>query len=677
MQKWRAIDNRPTADWAPAEGPTVTEPVVKRRRVRKRKRRPPPAEDELRIDGPPEPNLGGVETRPRPHRLEDWPPEDLMSEEPFRPLRGYKRRRLYPKYDESPPPPPPDPVPIAVDEDREVRKPPPVERIRDPYTALREDNRKVHFPRRKLKEPKEGAEETTVSTRPPIDLKAILKQAGGISLSELLQRKNLTLNDLLKGEQHALNALASAQSPSPTPKRQKRPLTVTTEATSTTERRIFVPSHPKYYTSVDFKPDVKDLDLKKPEAVDGNDEDNSVETSTKPPLTTRRTLPPTLAKLRNLHAKTSPRPVANDASPPAPALLPDKAIKIDINELFGFGSVVAAATTTKGPLRIPVEIRSTPIDSTSTTSTSTEFVSIEVASEETLLSEEKTRPASAKEEIAEVLADTASRESLMHILGARNMTLDELLEQRERGSSQRHLADIFHNQTKEPEPKSGILINKVVLNPPPPPIEDVVPRSTYEIRPLSFPTKRTNEIVDRLVPLWRQAYTNNPFPFVIPFPREEDTILDDEAHRVEQIENQIAEAVNGALAEHEEGVPRIGNDIDVEEPRLPHGVRSALVASATIVGVSLGVFATIFAVFKWSQRRSKRISYSDSLSSARMRSPILSAPASDHHRRHRRLLGHIVHATIGRSRKPQPPPTCAAAPDPHGYLWENDRKPFQ
>ncbi|XP_064536276.1 ras guanine nucleotide exchange factor P [Drosophila montana] len=43
--------------------------------------------------------------------------------------------------------------------------------------------------------------------RTPVDLKNILKNSGGLSLSEILQQKNLSLDDLLKGKQNALLAL--------------------------------------------------------------------------------------------------------------------------------------------------------------------------------------------------------------------------------------------------------------------------------------------------------------------------------------------------------------------------------------------------------------------------------------------------------------------------------------
>jgi len=55
-----------------------------------------------------------------------------------------------------------------------------------------------------------------VATKTSVDLKNILKNSGGLSLSEILQQKNLSLDDLLKGKQNALLALqTTAVAPSP------------------------------------------------------------------------------------------------------------------------------------------------------------------------------------------------------------------------------------------------------------------------------------------------------------------------------------------------------------------------------------------------------------------------------------------------------------------------------
>lgn len=55
------------------------------------------------------------------------------------------------------------------------------------------------------------------------------------------------------------------------------------------------------------------------------------------------------------------------------------------------------------------------------------------------------------------------------------MTLSELFEHRERGSSQVHLADIFHNASKEPNPPEPFL-SKSLIEP--------ISRETYPLRAL-------------------------------------------------------------------------------------------------------------------------------------------------------------------------------------------------
>lgn len=57
----------------------------------------------------------------------------------------------------------------------------------------------------------------------------------------------------------------------------------------------------------------------------------------------------------------------------------------------------------------------------------------------------------------------------------RNMTLSELVEHRERGSSHVHLADIFHNASKEPNPPEPFL-SKSAIEP--------ISKETYPLRAL-------------------------------------------------------------------------------------------------------------------------------------------------------------------------------------------------
>ncbi|KAJ8719677.1 hypothetical protein PYW08_011852 [Mythimna loreyi] len=82
---------------------------------------------------------------------------------------------------------------------------------------------------------------------------------------------------------------------------------------------------------------------------------------------------------------------------------------------------------------------------------------------------------SAKIEIEEILNDTRTSAKLSKILMERNMTLNELVEHRERGSSHVHLADIFHNASREPNPPEPFL-SKSLLEP--------ISKETYPLRAL-------------------------------------------------------------------------------------------------------------------------------------------------------------------------------------------------
>ncbi|XP_014359123.2 uncharacterized protein LOC106711332 [Papilio machaon] len=81
----------------------------------------------------------------------------------------------------------------------------------------------------------------------------------------------------------------------------------------------------------------------------------------------------------------------------------------------------------------------------------------------------------AKLEIEEILHDSLSSATLSKILRERNMTLSELLEHRERGSSHVHLADIFHNASREPNPPEPFL-SKSLIEP--------ISKETYPLRAL-------------------------------------------------------------------------------------------------------------------------------------------------------------------------------------------------
>ncbi|XP_069360001.1 uncharacterized protein [Maniola hyperantus] len=81
----------------------------------------------------------------------------------------------------------------------------------------------------------------------------------------------------------------------------------------------------------------------------------------------------------------------------------------------------------------------------------------------------------AKYEIEEILNDNHTSAKLSKILKERNMTLKELVEHRKRGSSHVHLADIFHNASREPNPPEPFL-SKSLIEP--------ISKETYPLRAL-------------------------------------------------------------------------------------------------------------------------------------------------------------------------------------------------
>lgn len=402
------------------------------------------------------------------------------------------RRRITPIYNDG-----------DVDVDDEVKV-----KIRDPFTALREEDAK-------LSQKKWKVESTTVV---PLKVKEALKETTEkkVSLSEVLQRENLTLSELLNGDPKALSALL--------------------------ENRI----------NRNFE-SMESVDLRRKETISN-----------------RMSLKP---KLR----------MANDK-----------------NET--------------GPIRMTIDLESTLTEQ---------------------LFPEKLRNVTAKEELMEILKDPIGSERLARILTSRNMTLEELIEQRERGSSNLHLTDIFHSEKREPEPK--ILVFPTVK---------VVQKSrsfdSEQYTVTSFPTYKIE--------------MEKPHPF---FPIVDETSTDFDLQRIEDVENRIVEAATREKL--------LNVELLDENTSLIHtGVKSAILASAIIVGASLSVFLTIFVVFRWTQKQKRqRFNYCDSFT--RIRAPILQMQGGGG----RRSLRTFMTETLGRKKPFYQQNLQQSMSD---VSWESDRK---
>lgn len=661
------------------------------------------------------------------------------------PRKPYHRRRVSPVYVSDIENDNVDVNPVSavlhVDEFPEEKMEEPIkpvrvyEKVRDPFTALLEVDAKARLKKKQQELETKESEMTTVS-----DLKMLLKQSvGSISLSEILQQKNLSLGDLLQGKGQAISALTEKPEDMPEIKEYRNPVedypqvnqwkvideplylnrqkpkypsvsdsveTIDIKNTSdipkskyskpprfssiknfdvvnepTTERRIFVPSHPKYYTSATYKPKLNRTETtitttttekpptarpsitRKPFYENKYLDFRSKYVSMKPKL--KNPLPITSAKLNNVNNKEE-----NETTQ-----IPLKAFTIDLEDIFGFSKISNQTEFTnsisvkadEGPMKMDFDLnslmRKVEIQKITTSTTTTNRVPI------TEYASKKIKPSNAREEISEILRDNKSRNNLTKILRLRNMTVEELVAQRERGSSQLHLADIFHNQTREPEPPVEPLVGHVRLandRKPKTMLDKTVNSSNDQVKVTNFPkykieldkvTKESEASPSELL-IWKSLY---PTPNPKNYSKIEDII--DDVKRIEDIENSISDAVNNEF--------NVELDEDDYENKtffkFPLGVKSAIIASAAIIGISCSVFLTIFIIFKWNQKQRQRLCYTDSFSCSRIKSPILESIP-------KRTIKTIMSETLGRKRKysnvyPQ---------SMSDYMWENDKKtPFQ
>lgn len=439
-------------------------------------------------------------------------------------------------------------------------------KVRDPFTALKEEDEKL----KKIK-----VESTTI----PLKVKEVLKETTEkrVSLSELLQRKNLTLSELLKGDPAVLLAL-----------------TENSQETSNNINRNFESTE---------KTDPPIVDLQK--------------------ITTE----PTKTNLFLVRRKE----IVTNRMSLKPKLRLAKPREPEKNE-----SVVA-----NGPVRVTIDLDS---------------------AEEL---PEKLKNVTAKEELMEILRDPIGSERLARILEMRNMTLEELIQQRERGASNLHLSDIFHSEKREPVPKEKPLIGKIVVFP----TVKVVPLQPPKGRALEFPEQKPAYTVTSFptykIEMEKPDQSHQFFP-VDSFHEnsgESSTYYStdfagiEDIQRIEDVENRIAEAVN----------EKLNVELIEETSSVTHsGVKSAIVASAIIVGASLSVFLTIFVVFKWTQKQKRRLNYCDSFT--RIRAPILEME------RNKRSIRTIMTETLGRKKPYYKQNLQQSMSD--NVSWEGEKKPY-
>ncbi|XP_057661906.1 uncharacterized protein LOC130897190 [Diorhabda carinulata] len=394
----------------------------------------------------------------------------------------------------------------------------------DPWEEINEEDIKPIIRRRKpqrfqsseeINETKIYTDEKVTTKMPLEDLKNMLKQPEvkvtlTEAISELLNgnEKSTTIESVIY---RRLPILKKENVVEETAEDQKR-IKFDDVTEETTERRLFVTNSTK---------------------IEEEDYINELKRSTTPRIIrTRQKLPTTNAKLRSTTKSVIETPI------PEP-------VKINISEVIENIENTTKTYTTQGPMRISIDL-DTIFDTNLESNTSETYVT-------------------AKEELKEVMEDPISRDKLSKILEIRNMTLGELVEQRERGSSQLHLADIFHNNTREPEPEEEPLVGHINFI------------ANRREKSLNIDLTTTSESVETFP--WKQLYPD----------------LFHESNDVDEILKRYDSNDEGFFL------------------NIPAGMKSALFVSLAIIGLSIVVFLAILVVFKMLQKKRKSLKYCRSL----------------------------------------------------------------
>ncbi|XP_055842899.1 uncharacterized protein LOC129909821 isoform X2 [Episyrphus balteatus] len=656
---------------------------------------------------------------------------------------------------------------------------------RRPYSQAKKDQHQQAFASKE-----ESSENRFPKPRSPIDLKEILKNSGGLSLSEILQQKNLSLDDLLKGKQNALLALqTTASSPEKHPDsisskerfgkpvRRIPPLglgpltTSTTTTTTTTDTNLIDQS-------------VEETSSQSNESREVHSEEMSSNESkpTKIPATLRKNLKfPSRIRMspttrRQQHFETTVRfsTTSSTTTTPKPSTTRIPLYKkrqhtrLPLVRIPGVNKINPTTATgsesyESAPSRETIESqednttynypkRSRTRQSSSTTTTTTEatadltdpatnFVDYSPGENEVLQESEafentslsknnsdlsthdrdklKTKnleepvtdhiyrynslknyidnnlphavlmdidladidPVDDRTDLLELIEDRRSGNRLIKVLEQRNMTLEELIEHRKRGSSQLHLATFVQNRSGvfpgkkvvvnddmdivtafENFPHFNLLNLKSVK---PDEIKTDSQGSSYftsiiDIEPTDESSKEqgsgslagkssirspNNSNIQRqpFYPSWKSlalaslTTSENAKRFLqrseLEPPqqtaqRHQSTVSEEDP--IVQIEDEVARAhdlIDLELSGH--GFKRSALNL-MHTSEVPSGIRSAMVASAAIVLTSLVAFMVVFVGCRWKQRRRRhKLDYLEAYSAMRTKRPMKSSHRND------------------------------------------------
>lgn len=270
-------------------------------------------------------------------------------------------------------------------------------------------------------------------------------------------------------------------------------------------------------------------------------------------------------------------------------------------------------------------------------------------------------------DILELLGDRRGGAKLAKILEQRNMTLEELIDHRKRGSSRLHLLEILNNrffadrQGKSKNPDHNLDIVTAFDNFPqfsfanlrsvrPDEVKTDSQGSSYfasviNVRPTEEkPRFRNKHNFDRLVNSDRNRMSGSPLSRLSAAAQEPSNFIE--------------------MTDFE---PMSMKPLEVDDgTQIPMGVRSAILASTSIVIVSVFIFIIIFIACRWRQKRTRKLQYVESFRGRRGRLPILDREASCS----KRSSSPIVYQTSISNASSGPPARLSKlhSVDPHSSL---------
>ena len=241
---------------------------------------------------------------------------------------------------------------------------------------------------------------------------------------------------------------------------------------------------------------------------------------------------------------------------------------------------------------------------------------------------------SVKDELVDFLRTENGSARLARILASRNMTLRELIEHRERGSSQQHLADIFRSKpedwTSEANLEDGIPSLSEMFNTTssssttmrvtnsPSTTQKYIPteKNTINNDEKHFlKTKEKNsanlEYLRQLENFERRFREQNGFTqgkISIPdLVHIEQLSTDEEGHRIFSVgEVEVVENNLEQLDSIEANQRSFQDSEDKPLERIPAAVKSAIIVSAAIFGLAILMFLAIFLTCRVRQRRARQ-----------------------------------------------------------------------